>query len=176
MPLNPNVMIHVNHVLLIFKCHHPCFFTGKLNRVNMTRPIKKKTERLLKAIVCHCCGLIFFLCPCCYRGHRYCSKKCRKSAQGAAHRKRQRKYRQTDKGKKSHCDSEKRRRLGKAAEGKLKKIEVAVVACCKSAVEKAKRYIEKLIANPNTVARCHCLSCVTIYGTGVPHSRRLQIA
>ncbi len=121
----------------------------------MTKLIKKKIERQLKAIVCHCCGLIFFLCAHCYRGHRYCSKKCRKSSQNAAHRKAQRQYRQTAKGKKSHCESEKRRRLGKAAESKLKKIEVTVVECCKSAVEKAKRYIKNLIANPDPDTRCH---------------------
>lgn len=130
-----------------------------VNLVNIGKRIKEKTGRVLKALVCHCCGQIFYLCSHCYRGHKYCSKLCKTSAQRAAHREAQKRYRETEKGKKAHCESEKRRRLGKAAKGRFKKVGEMLVRCCKSAVEKAKTKIETVLENPDAEACCHFCHC-----------------
>jgi len=59
---------------------------------------------------CHCC---FLLCRSCYRGHVYCSQACRKAGRRHSLNQAQRRYRKTQKGKKSHLESENRRRYGK---------------------------------------------------------------
>lgn len=59
---------------------------------------------------CHCC---FLLCRSCYRGHVYCSQACRKAGRRHSLNQAQRRYRKTQKGKKSHMESENRRRYGK---------------------------------------------------------------
>ncbi len=123
------------------------------------KALKKKTERPVKIIGCPCCGLIFYLCSHCYRGHKYCSVQCRKSAQREAHREAQRRYRQTEKGKKAHRDSEKRRRLGKAGKGGFGLIAETLIECCKSAAEKVKLAIEELLEKPDAKAHCHRCHC-----------------
>jgi hypothetical protein len=72
-----------------------------------------------------------------------------------AHREAQRKYRQTEKGKAAHIESEKRRRLAKAGEGRFRKTYEALVECCKSTVEIAKSAIENLLAQPGKTDCCH---------------------
>ena len=67
---------------------------------------------LLRQIHCGWCHLIFYLCRSCWKGQRYCSDHCRLAAQRNKHCKRQRRYRQTSKGKKNHCQAENRRRHG----------------------------------------------------------------
>ena len=67
---------------------------------------------LLKKISCRWCGFIFYMCRSCFRGHAYCSDPCRTAAKQKKHCKVQRKYRGTDKGKKTHCEDENRRRHG----------------------------------------------------------------
>ena len=67
-------------------------------------------------IFCGCCGRIFGVCRDCYRGHKYCSDACRIAGYYQSHREAQSNYRQTGKGKKQHCESEKRRRERKKEE------------------------------------------------------------
>ena len=67
-------------------------------------------------IFCGCCGRIFGVCRDCYRGHKYCSDACRIAGYHQSHREAQSNYRQTGKGKKQHCESEKRRRERKKQE------------------------------------------------------------
>ncbi len=64
-------------------------------------------------IFCACCGVIFCICPSCYRGHKYWGASCRKAGYGHAHRKAQWNYRQTDQGKLQHANAEARRRWRK---------------------------------------------------------------
>lgn len=67
---------------------------------------------LLLCIVCRWCGLPFCVCRRCWRGQAYCCDGCRREGKLNSHRKAQRKYRQTEKGKKAHREDENRRRHG----------------------------------------------------------------
>ena len=68
-----------------------------------------KMTPLLK-IYCHCCGKIFHICRCCYSGHVYCSKECRKAGYRQVRKEAQKKYRKTDAGRKKHREAEQNRR------------------------------------------------------------------
>ena len=68
---------------------------------------------LLICIYCHWCDTSFLICQSCYRGHVYCSDVCRRAGRRKSLNEAQRLYRKTKKGKKSHCESENRRRYGK---------------------------------------------------------------
>ena len=68
--------------------------------------------RLLIEVECRWCHLIFFICRRCWRGQAYCSDECRHCGKRRLHREAQRRYRQTSKGKKTHCEAENRRRYG----------------------------------------------------------------
>ena len=65
---------------------------------------------LLIAINCRWCDFPFFICRACWRGHAYCCDSCRTAGNLKNRSKAQRKYRQTEKGKKNHRESENRRR------------------------------------------------------------------
>ena len=67
---------------------------------------------LLLQIRCRWCGRVFCICRCCWRGQRYCCAACRQAAKCQAHREAQRRYRRTEKGKKTHREAEKRRWIG----------------------------------------------------------------
>jgi hypothetical protein len=75
---------------------------------------------LLIEIECRWCHLPFCICRRCYRGHVYCSDECRIAGKRRSHRKSQRKYRQSSKGKKTHCEAENRRRHGLSQKNKKK--------------------------------------------------------
>lgn len=68
--------------------------------------------RILLLIQNHCrwCGLIFCICRACFRGQAYCSDPCRIAGKRKNHCEAQRRYRQTDKGKKARREAENRRR------------------------------------------------------------------
>ena len=68
---------------------------------------------LLLEIECKYCHVRFCLCRSCYRGQCYCCDLCRSIAQREAHCQAQRRYRQTEKGRKTHREAERRRRLKK---------------------------------------------------------------
>lgn len=62
---------------------------------------------------CKHCKTRFYICRNCYYGNLYCSCACRIEAQLLAHRKAQRKYRATEKGRETHRIYERNRRMGK---------------------------------------------------------------
>ena len=41
------------------------------------------------------CGLVFYICSSCYRGHRYCGDRCRKKARREQRRRANQRYRQS---------------------------------------------------------------------------------
>ncbi len=61
-------------------------------------------------VACRHCSIEFNVCRGCWFGKAYCSDTCRIKNQTERHRESQRQYRQTDKGKKCHADSERSRR------------------------------------------------------------------
>lgn len=65
---------------------------------------------LLLCISCRWCNISFCICRCCFRGHAYCCDSCRNKAKRKSRREAQRRYRQTEKGKKAHREAENRRR------------------------------------------------------------------
>ena len=67
---------------------------------------------LLIRITCRWCGLIFCICRSCFRGQTYCGDPCRVAGKRKNHCEAQRRYRQSDKGKKAHRNAENRRRHG----------------------------------------------------------------
>ena len=67
---------------------------------------------LLISIQCRWCDFHFCICRSCFRGQAYCCDECRSAGKRKNQSKAQRKYRQTPKGKKNHCESENRRRHG----------------------------------------------------------------
>ena len=67
---------------------------------------------LLISIQCRWCDFHFCICRSCFRGQAYCCDECRSTGKRKNQSKAQRKYRQTPKGKKNHCESENRRRHG----------------------------------------------------------------
>lgn len=71
------------------------------------------SEVLLIELECKHCQLRFNICRKCYRGHVYCSSRCRTEAKIKAHRKDQSKYRTSKKGREAHSRNEKKRRMGK---------------------------------------------------------------
>ena len=80
--------------------------------------IEQNTGVLLQEVTCRWCGKVFFVCQSCWRGQCYCGKRCSNAAKHQAHRKAQARYRRTEKGKRSHCEAEKRRRMGLAKKNK----------------------------------------------------------
>lgn len=66
---------------------------------------------LLKAVSCSRCARIFYICQSCWRGQAYCCDACRQASQQEAHCLTQRKYRQTAKGRETHRQAERRRRM-----------------------------------------------------------------
>ena len=50
------------------------------------------------------CGLVFYICNSCYRGHRYCGDSCRKKARREQRRRANRRYRQSLEARLDHRD------------------------------------------------------------------------
>jgi len=71
--------------------------------------------RILKLlrIYCRWCSTEFYVCQSCWRRQAYCQDACRVAGRLKSHRKAQKRYRQTQRGKKVHCLAENRRRLRK---------------------------------------------------------------
>lgn len=68
--------------------------------------------------VCHfaLCGAVFYLCPHCDRGQRYCSSRCREKSRRLQRRAANRRYQQSPEGRADHRDRQreyrKRQRAG----------------------------------------------------------------
>ena len=67
---------------------------------------------------CSICSALVLICRSCWRGQKYCSHSCTRTARLRRHRINQKKYRHTEKGMKSHTACQRRYRL------KSKKIEM----------------------------------------------------
>ena len=68
---------------------------------------------LLISNTCRWCCFVFYICRTCWRGHAYCCEGCRRAGTLKNKREAQRRYRQTEKGKKRHREGENRRRYRK---------------------------------------------------------------
>ncbi len=64
---------------------------------------------LLK-VTCRWCGKVFYVCHSCWRGQAYCSEICRIQGYRRNNQRRQRKYRKSNNGKKTHCRNENKRK------------------------------------------------------------------
>ena len=87
-------MIYIYHGLSLFARWRPFLFL------------------LLLEVRCTWCEMNFCVCQRCWRGQAYCSEECRRLGRRRVHREAQKRYRQTAKGKKAHCQAENRRRHG----------------------------------------------------------------
>jgi len=72
-------------------------------------------ELFLKEIKCRYCGQCFFICHSCWRCQAYCSTSCKLFGYRRCRQKRQAKYRNTDRGKKTRRKFERKRSLGMSA-------------------------------------------------------------
>lgn len=70
---------------------------------------------------CHapCCRVLFFICRSCYRGQRYCSGPCRRTARREQRRAANRRHQQSDEGRLDHRDRQRayrQRRLARVTD------------------------------------------------------------
>jgi len=77
--------------------HHPIICCN----LNPTRGIVL-SELVLRTRRCRGCGVIFSICRHCDRGHCYCGAACRRGARQRQHRLANRRYQQTDAGRRMH--------------------------------------------------------------------------
>lgn len=106
---------------------------------------------LVVEIRCRWCGMRFCICRRCWRGQSYCSEECRRLGRRRVHREAQRRYRQTQKGKKAHRQAENRRRHTLNQDNEKKMDDSSSRGMARSA-------IELLIAaqiDDKGVGRCH---------------------
>ncbi len=64
----------------------------------------------LLACSCPCCGSVFAICRPCYRGHRFCGRRCARLARVATLRKARQRYRRSPAGREAHRLAERERR------------------------------------------------------------------
>jgi len=100
------------------------------------------------------CDVIFCICRRCFRGQAYCCDACRLYGRRKNHREAQRRYRQTEKGKRAHRMAENRRRQGLSQKNPKNMDDPATIvlpAWCKTSIKAVKR---RLFTAGETV-RCH---------------------
>ena len=63
-------------------------------------------EVVLRQLSCRWpgCGLVFYICNSCYRGHRYCGDSCREKARGEQLRLADQRYRESEEARLDHRD------------------------------------------------------------------------
>ena len=63
-------------------------------------------EVVLRQLSCRWpgCGLVFYICSSCYRGHRYCGDRCRKKARREQRRRANQRHQQSREGRLDHRD------------------------------------------------------------------------
>ena len=121
---------------------------------------------LLQEVTCRWCGKVFCVCQSCWRGQCYCGKECRRAAKRQAHRKAELRYRRTEKGKKSHREAEKRRRMGLTKKNKktmddtgtLIPISSVTIARVTKSCNKRQVFWEKTIS----MRTCRCHFCGSV--------------
>jgi len=64
----------------------------------------------LRHRLCRRCGLEFWICRSCDRGHRYCSRACSSQARAESLSRARKKHRNSDEGRADHRDHEQQRR------------------------------------------------------------------
>ena len=87
-------------------------------------------ESLLGYVLsCKHCSNVFVICKSCYRGHKYCSKACRKSGYEASRKQAREKYNDSIEAKLDHQDRSRRYRLSlqKSVTDKTSKVEVNTI-------------------------------------------------
>lgn len=138
----------------------------------------------LLIVRCGWCRVYFFICRRCWRGQAYCGNECRRAAKRHAHRKAERKYRRTAKGRRAHREAERRRRMGigkKTVADRGSTLEPAKykMSLSKGEASGGLRYFQSR-ALVGRRGRCHfCGICGVIvdkfprrgYGTGEPSKR-----
>lgn len=62
---------------------------------------------LLREVTCRC-GVVFWLCSACDRGHRYCSDDCRRTARQRSLRRARRKYAHSERGRRNGRERQRR--------------------------------------------------------------------
>jgi len=88
---------------------------------------------LLK-IFCKCCGILFHICRCCYRGHVYCGLECREAGYRQTRKAAQANYRKTEKGKKQHRNAENKRRHREKDQNRFSKATAKTCECLKKII------------------------------------------
>ena len=109
---------------------------------------------LLRSNRCRWCDLLFCVCRCCWRGQAYCCDQCRLAAKRKLHRQAQRRYRQTEKGKKAHRLAENRRRYS-LSEKKQKNMDDASSTAISAWCMRIVRDVRTLLFPVETPPRCH---------------------
>ena len=109
---------------------------------------------LLRFIQCRWCDFVFCVCRRCWRGQAYCCDQCRRAAKLRSHRKAQRKYRQTEKGKKAHRLAENRRRYRKI-NPPLKNMDDATTRTPSDWAMVTSRKENLVVFSPDLQGRCH---------------------
>jgi len=114
---------------------------------------------LIIQFVCRCCGTFFNICRACFRGQAYCSEECRISRQRQLNREAQKRYRQTEKGKKSHQEAEKQRRIrrrSKNVDDETSTMKSDIVCCLSEyIIESLKKFISNTLNSAEETGKCH---------------------
>lgn len=63
---------------------------------------------LLREATCPWCGVVFWLCSACDRGHRYCSASCSQAARRCSQRRARRKYARSERGRSNNRERQRR--------------------------------------------------------------------
>lgn len=112
----------------------------------------------LVRIECGWCHLLFCVCRRCFRGQGYCSDECRIEGRRKNHREAQKRYRQSPKGKKAHCEAENRRRYGLSKKNQKNMDDQCTTALplwCITLLIFTQLFILRLRAWFDTTGRCH---------------------
>ena len=103
---------------------------------------------------CRWCDVEFCICRRCFRGQAYCSDGCRLSCRRKNHREAQRRYRQTEKGKKGHREAENRRRHGLTQKNRKNMDDQSSTALPTWCMRQVKA-VKSRFLHMGTTVRCH---------------------
>ena len=110
---------------------------------------------------CRWCDAVFCICRRCFRGQAYCCETCRLCGRRKTHREAQRRYRQTEKGKKAHREAENRRRYGLSQKNMDDPSSTALPAWCMKQV----KAVKSCLLHMSITVQCHfCGSAGLVVG------------
>ena len=106
---------------------------------------------MLKRICCGWCEMLFFACRSCWRGQAYRCPECRILAKRLQRRRAQRKYRSTEKGRRTRRQAERRHRLrrnghGADGPGSVSEKNPALARGRGFSAEKSRRHLNRFLA------------------------------